>query len=146
MKDKPKLDLQAETKAAMAEIHAENAADPWTLADKEGKTLATPMDNKTIKNAILKRIPEARKIQLVRIGDLGKMQIVVVCEANYLGETACILVEDDASIFMRHKDLLNIVDNMHLELKSRKKLRKTNKLPRNFLRTGDHVDLRKYKQ
>jgi len=128
-------------KEALTEIQTDNAHDPWTLADKEGKQLDTPMDNKTIKNAIMKRIPEVRRIQLVKVGELGRMQIVVVCEL--LHETA-ILIEDNANIFMRHKELMNIVDNMFIELKARKRLRKTNKLPREFLRTEKAIDLARY--
>lgn len=141
MSEKKVLGPQAELNAALDEIKQENAADPWTIADAKGKPLDTPMDNKTIKNAITKRIPECRKIQLVKIGELGAMRIIVVCQL--LHETA-ILIEDDANIFMRHKDLMNIVDKMYDELSKRKKLLKVNKLPANFFRSNDVVDLKKH--
>lgn len=133
---KSKIDSLAEIKSAMEEIKQESANDPWTVADAAGKPLDTPMDNKTIKNAITKRIPECRRIQLIKVGDLGAMQIVVICEL--LHETA-ILIEDNANIFMRHNELMNVVDNMYLELKRRKKLKKVNKLPANFFRSDDKI-------
>ncbi len=142
MTDKKKIDALAEIKSAMDEIKQETVNDPWTIADAAGKPLDTPMDNKTIKNAIIKRIPECRRIQLVKVGELGKMQIVVICEL--LHETA-ILIEDDANIFMRHNDLMNIVDNMALELKRRKKLKKTNKLPKEFFRSEKALAFSNYK-
>lgn len=123
------------------EMRIDNANDPWTLADKEGKKLLTPMDNKTIKNAIQKRIPQARRIQLVRKGNLGAMAIVVVCQADYPGEQAAILVENDANIFIRHAELMNIVDEMWSELQKRKRLHKTNQLPSGFLRSENGIAL-----
>lgn len=133
---KPEEKLDEGLEAAKAEMKADNINDPWLLADKAGKTLDTPMDSKTIKNAILKRLPEVRRIQLVKKGELGAMNIVLVCELPH--ETA-ILVEDNANIFMRHKELMNIVDNMYLELRSRKRLRKTNKLPADFFRSERQI-------
>lgn len=145
MSEESKLALnpEAEIASAMEELKADDAADPWSLADKAGKQLDTPMDNKTIKNAILKRLPEVRRIQLIKVDDLGKMQIVVVCQL--LNETA-IVVEDDANIFMRHKDLMNIVDKMWNEIVDRKKLRKTNKLPDDFFRTEKALALSQYRK
>lgn len=133
---------KSEYDAALAELKAETAQDPWVLADKAGKPLDTPMDGKTIRNAIQKRLPEVRRIQLVRSGEFGDMKIVCVCELPH--ETA-ILIEDNANIFMRHKDLMNIVDNMHLELRARKRMRKTNKLPASFFRSNDAIALENYK-
>lgn len=129
------------TEELTAEIKADNASDPWSVADRSGKQLDTPMDNKTIKNAIMKRLPEVRRIQLVGKGDKGDMNIVCICELPH--ETS-ILIEDQANIFMPHKDLMNIVDNLYLELRARRRLRKTNKLPASFFRSNDDISFKNH--
>lgn len=140
MTDLKMIEAMSATKEAMNDLKADGASDPWTLADKVGKPLDTPMDNKTIKNAILKRIPEVKRIQLVQ-KDAARFQIVMVCQL--LHETT-ILIEDDANIFMRHNDLMNIVDRLYNELVDRKKLKKINKLPPHFF-DSEKLDLRNYK-
>lgn len=140
MTDKPsEITPEAEL---LAETKIDNAKDPWIVADKKGVQLDTPMDSKTIKNAILKRLPEVKRIQLIGRGDKGDMAIVCICEIP--NEKASILIEDAANIFMRHKDLMNIVDNFYLELRARKRGRKSNQLPGNFFRSGDAIDLSKH--
>lgn len=102
----------------------------------------TPMDRKTIVNAIRKRLPEVRKITMV---DLDKerhlYQLVLLCELKH--ETA-IIIEDHFDMMMRHKDLMNLVDKFAEEIKARKLKRKTNMLPKNFLRENSDDLLRKF--
>ena len=140
MEDKLKEGLKV-TEDAFQDIIADGKSDPWTIADKAGKPLETPMDNKTIKNAILKRIPEVKRIQLVASGMDGKFKIVCVCQLIH--ETA-IIIEDDANIHMRHKDLMNIVDKLYNEIVDRKKMRKTNKLPADFFNSEKQVYLQNH--
>lgn len=92
--------------------------------------VTTPMDKKTIKNAILKRLPEVKRINLVCKDEPNhRYALVLVCQL--LHEVA-IIIEDDFSMMMRHKDLMNLVDRFYDELQKRKKLTKTNKLPGDF--------------
>ena len=97
--------------------------------------VTTPMDKKTIVNAITKRIQEAREIDLVG------HQLVVVCQLAH--ETA-IIVEDDFNPMMRHRDLMNVVDRLADEVAKRKKRLKTNKLPHDFFSSSEPLDLKKY--
>lgn len=108
----------------------------------EWKPILTPMDKKTIVNAITKRIPEVRKVDLVEINKaLYQYQLVVVCQ---LVHEVAILVEDDFNMMMRHNELMNIVDNLSEELKKRKLLQKTNKLPENFFHDDGPTNLQKF--
>ncbi|MDE2100398.1 MAG: hypothetical protein KGL39_24310 [Patescibacteria group bacterium] len=103
-----------------------------TLDEIEEYTpVVTPMDKKTIVNAITKRIPEVRKIDLVdKDKPNHRYQLVIVCQ---LVHEVAIIVEDDFNMMMRHKDLMNLVDRIYEEIKSRKTGKKNNKLPADFL-------------
>lgn len=102
----------------------------------------TPMDKKTIVNAITKRIPTVRKIDLVAIDEANyRYEMVIVCEL--LHEVA-IIIEDDFNMMMRHKDLMNLVDRLAEEVKARNRRQKTNKLPKNFFREDTGESIRKY--
>lgn len=104
--------------------------------------VATPMDKKTIKNAILKRIPEVRKINLVCKDEKNhRYALVLVCQL--LHETA-IVIEDDFHMMMRHKDLMNLVDRLYSEIQDRKKLKKSNKLPGDFFTNDKYTSLKPF--
>jgi hypothetical protein len=108
----------------------------------EHKSIIRPMDKKTIINAIKKRIPEMKKASLVCIDEAGdKYNLVLVCEL--MDETA-ILIEDDFNMFMRHKDLLNIIDKFSEEIKKRKSKQITNKLPEDFFRNAGYNSFRPF--
>lgn len=102
----------------------------------------TPMDKKTIVNAIQKRIPEVKKIDLID-KDKANHRYVLMLVVQLLHETA-IIIEDDFNMMMRHKDLMNLVDRFYNEIVDRKKLKKTNKLPPEFFRSNQDINLRKY--
>ena len=104
--------------------------------------VVTPMDKKTIVNAIQKRIPEVRKIDLIE-KDKANHRYVLMLVCQLLTETA-FLIEDDFNMMMRHKDLMNLVDRLYNEIVDRKKGKKSNKLPANFFHSDEHVVLRKY--
>jgi isochorismate hydrolase len=112
-----------------------NPIDPYV-------PVLTPMDKKTIVNAIEKRIPEIKRIHLVeKMKEKEIYQLVLVCALKH--ETA-IIVEDHFDMFMRHSDLMNVVDRLAEEVKLRKKKIKNNMLPASFLRSTDAVQLRRF--
>lgn len=100
----------------------------------------TPMDKKTIVNAITKRLPEVKKIDLVEKDKANhRYQLVLVCQ---LIHEVAIIIEDDFNMMMRHKDLMNLVDRFYNELVDRKKGKKNNKLPANLFRDNQDINLR----
>jgi hypothetical protein len=100
----------------------------------------TPMDKKTIVNAITKRLPEVKKIDLVEKDKANhRYQLVLVCQ---LIHEVAIIIEDDFNMMMRHKDLMNLVDRLYNELVDRKRGKKNNKLPANFFRDNQDINLR----